>query len=232
MAEPKNPQQIILKNQFYEHGLKEIDIWEHYQKNKRIILNETRLKEVIFFLATDVNKTVVLRNYMGKPIYLTPSNYDFMIGGRTLSVHTTMGLHSKYGLIDIDISDFNRAKDITEETYFFLNKAPFVDSCEIRFTGKDSFHVKANFKKEFAIDDIRYMLKDYFENETMEVGYRYTVKHKREAEIPNIDLATNKHRGSHIALGALSVMGLECVKVDIKRLKSFRKEMAVIKTKK
>ena len=38
MGYPKNPDSIVLKNKYYPNGLKEIDIWNYYQKNKRNML--------------------------------------------------------------------------------------------------------------------------------------------------------------------------------------------------
>ena len=40
MAYPENPETIVIKNRFYPRGLREIDVWNHYQKVKRQLLAE------------------------------------------------------------------------------------------------------------------------------------------------------------------------------------------------
>ena len=222
--EPKNPQQIIVQNNFYPHGISEADVWNHYQKNKNIILNEVRSREVIFFLAVDLNKTVVMRKYEGKPIRLTNQNYDFMIGGRTLSIHSTMNSWQKFGILDLDIVDFRKAKDAVEEVFPIISHAPFINDVKIRFTGKTSFHLVCYFKKEFDINDIRMMLKNYLTDSTL--SKEFDIGYGRRAGIVNIDLTINKIHGGHIAIGSLSTIGLQCMELELNKLKYFRREMA------
>ena len=66
MSIPQHPDKIMVKNQFYPEGLKEIDIWNYYQKYKPLILRETLGRELIIFFSTDVNKTIVVRKYKEK----------------------------------------------------------------------------------------------------------------------------------------------------------------------
>jgi len=244
MPVPKNPETIVVKNEYYPKGLKEIDVWNHYHelKTKYKILNGTRNRETVLFLATDLNKTVVLRNMNKTPIRMSPSNYDFLIGGRTLSIHTTMNKIQDFGIVDVDISNWDKAKEVTFDAARFLDKASFIDNVVIRFTGKTSFHIICYYKKPLDVDRGKLLLKNYLlEGNIIETSeedeedidtYDYTVRHQRIPNIPNLDLAPNKYRGVYIIEGALSVIGLECMNVDIKRLKQFRKEQGIIKTKK
>jgi hypothetical protein len=246
MPVPKNPDTIIVKNEYYPHGLREIDIWSHYHelKTKYKILNGTRGREIMFFLATDLNKTIVLRNMDKKPIRMTALNYDFLIGGRTLSIHATMNKTQDFGIVDVDVNmnEFQKAKEITFNAARFLERASFIDNVIIRFTGKSSFHIVCFYKKPLDVDRGKLILKNYLvegniiepseDDEEDSEDYEYTIRHQSIPNIPNLDLAPNKLKGAYIIEGSLSVIGLECMNVDIKRLKYFRKEQAIIKTKK
>lgn len=226
MAIPQNPQTIILQNEYYPNGLKEIDIWNYYQKNKNLILRQIIGREVMIFFATDINKTVVIRNIKGTPIRITPSTYDTIISGRTLAIYSTMKRIEEFGIVDIDISDFDVAKRSAQEVYDEMLKAPFIRDIKIRYTGKESFHIVCYFKRSLYIDRARLLLKEYLKESNL--SNDYDIEHKRRKGIPNLDLSPNKQRGAFITLGSLSSLGLKCVEVDIRRIKTFRKESAII----
>ena len=57
MSKPQNPETLVLKNEYYPNGLREIDIWNYYQKVKNQLLRETIGKNLIVFFAIDLNKT-------------------------------------------------------------------------------------------------------------------------------------------------------------------------------
>jgi hypothetical protein len=61
MAYPKNPDTIVLRNSYYPNGLREIDVWNYYQKVKRDILDETKSRDVMLGIMVDVNKPVLRR---------------------------------------------------------------------------------------------------------------------------------------------------------------------------
>lgn len=90
MSVPQHPDVIIVKNQYYPKGLREIDIWNYYQKVKPSLMREIMGRELIIFFATDTNKVIVIRNIKESLIRITPSTYDTIISGRTLSIHSCM----------------------------------------------------------------------------------------------------------------------------------------------
>ena len=228
MSEPKHPDTILIKNNFYPNGLCEIDLWNYYQKNKNLILKETRLRELIFFLATDVNETTVVRRTKDHGvIMLTSSNFDKYITGRSLSIHSCMAKVEDFGIIDIDTEDFNKAKEATFDVCNTIDRAPFVSDVRIRFTGKDSFHVICYFKRKLRIDSAKVLLKNFLKESAL--ADIYDIEYK-EREKVNLDLAPNKYRGGFITLGSLSVTGLRCMYVELRHLRSFSKQMAVINT--
>ncbi len=232
MSYPENPRTIVIQNRFYSQGIQEVDIWNYYQSVKRSILKETQNRDVMFFVMVDKNKPVVRRRgAKGKVIRLTPANYDTVITGRTVSLHSAMGAHENFGIIDIDIdpSDgFRWAKEATFRVYdFVMEKMPVVRTASIRFTGKNSFHIKCDFGRKMKIDVIRFLLRKFLRES--ELSKVYTVEGRRRAGIPNLDMSPNKFRGNYITLDSLSVWGLKCMEVPYSSLMSFDPRKAKFK---
>jgi len=231
MPQPQNPETIILKNNYYPQGLREIDIWNYYQENKGNILNATRNRDVMFAIMVDVNKPVLRRKGQSGYIRLTPQNYDEIITGRTVSIYSTVGMYEEIGIIDIDIdpSDgFAWAKKATSDVYdFVMDKMPIVKTSSIRFTGKSSFHVICDFNQKMKVDTIRFMLQKFLRSS--ELTRTYTVEAKRRRGIPNLDLSPNKIKGAYITLNSLSLLGLKCMEVPYNKLNNFNPNLARIK---
>lgn len=226
MSAPQHPNVIIVQNQYYPKGLREIDIWNYYQKVKPNLIREVMGRELIIFFGIDTNKVTVIRKIKDSLIRITPSNYDTIISGRTLSIHSCMKRIEDFGIIDIDIDDFDKAKEVADKCYYTLLKCPFVEDVKIRFTGKESFHMVCYFKRSLYIDKARILLKDYLESS--DLSRDFDIEHKRTKGVANLDLAPNKYRGGYITLDSLSVNGLKCMFIPINYLKNFRKENAVI----
>jgi len=228
MSTPENPNTIILKNKFYS-GLKEIDIWNYYQNYKGLILNETRGRDIMFALMVDLNKPILKRKSpSGKFIQLTNNNYDKFMTGRTLVVYSTMKSHEDIAIVDIDVDDFNKAKQAVIEVHDVMFNAPFVKTAEIRFTGKTSFHIFCKLSQKIKIDSIRFLLEKHIKNSNL--LNRYTMQYKRQPGIPNIDLSINKIRGAFITLHSLSLFGLKCMEVPFQNIGSFTQRHAIIKS--
>ena len=223
MSYPENPNTIILKNRIYPSGLKEIDIWNYYQKYKHPMLDETKSRDLMFFIMADINKPIIRRRLKTGTIRLTPQNYDTLITGRTISIHSAMKSIEEFGIIDVDIDPhdgFKWAKKVTSNVYdFVMDKMPLVTNASIRFTGKNSFHIICNFRQKMKIDTIRFLLRKFLRNS--DLSKAYTIEGRRRAGIPNLDLAPNKLRGNYITLNSLSVLGLRCMKVDYRDLPNF-----------
>ena len=230
MGYPENPNTIVIQNRFYPKGIQEIDIWNYYQRVKRSILKETQGRDIMFFIMVDKNKTVVRRKVPGGFIRMTPNNYDRVITGRTVSLHSAMGPYEEFGIIDIDIGSdgFRWAKEVTRRVYdFVMDKMPIVRTASIRFTGKQSFHIKCDFGRKMKIDVIKFLLEKFLRES--ELSKVYTVAGKRRVGIPNLDMAPNKLRGNYITLNSLSIWGLKCMEVDYRNLMGFDPMRARIK---
>lgn len=230
MSYPANPETIVIKNKFYPKGLREIDIWNYYQKAKVDILRNTINRDIMFFIMVDVNKAIVRRKGNNEFIRLKPNNYDTLITGRTVSLHAGMGPYEEFGIIDIDIdpSDgFKWAKEVTYRVYdFVMEKMPIIRTASIRYTGKHSFHIKCDFGRKMKIDVIRFLLAKFLRES--ELARVYTVEGKRRPGIPNLDMAPNKLRGNYITLDSLSIWGLRCMEVPYSSLMSFDPRKAII----
>lgn len=228
MSIPQHPETLVIQNQFYPKGLKEIDIWNYYQKVKPQLLKEVIGKNLTFFFSVDLNKIVVMRKAKTPTgfLRLNYKNYETLISGRTISIHTNFNRTSDVGIVDIDISDFDMAKKAAANTYNVLLSCPFVESLNIRFTGKESFHIICNLNKTMYIDSFRMLMRNFLQES--EISKIYTIEYKRKEGIPNLDLSSNKVLGGYISLHSLSVLGLKCMEIDRKDIMKFRKEMAKI----
>jgi len=230
MSYPEHPDTIIIKNDFYPQGVTEEEVWDYYQANKSKILDEVDNRDLIFVVMVDFNEPVILRaGKTSRFIRLKPENYDTLITGRTVSIYSTMRSVEDFGIIDIDCSDFEKAKKVASDVYKYLLNVMvgMVSGATIRYTGKTSFHIICSFKKKMRIDTIRMLLK---KNLMMsKLSKEYTIAARKIPGTPNLDLAPNKFRGGFITPHCLSVMGLKCMDIPFKDLMGFRRENAKIK---
>jgi hypothetical protein len=232
MRTPRHPDTILVKNEFYPNGLKEIDTYNYYESVKDKLIVEVSGRDLIIFLAID-NRILVLRH--GKTtryVRLNRGNFDDVFHARMLSVHCSMHEVDKIGIIDIDCSDFKRAKQATKDTYDYVNEfLPFVESSYIKYTGKNSFHIVCTYKRDLYVDRAKVMIRNYLEESPLAQDYAIDEVRRADTSVPNLDLAPNKFRGGYIALHSLSTLGLKCMKVDYRKVSGFKKEDAIIPTK-
>jgi len=231
MAQPNNPETIIIKNKFYPKGLKEIVVWNYYNDVKGALLKETAGRNLMVAIMTDVNKPVIRRKFdQGGVIRINQSNFNKIITGRTSTIYSEMGPYETFGIIDIDIhpgDGFTWAKKVTTQVYdYVMDKMPVVRTAEIRYTGKTSFHIVCDFGRKMKIDAIRFLLQKFLRESPL--AKVYTVAGKRQAGIPNLDLSPNKFRGSYITKHSLSIWGLKCMEVNYLQLGSFDPRRAIV----
>ena len=230
MSYPEHPDRIIIKNSLYKKGLREIDVWNYYQKVKPLILKETQNRDVMFFIMVDINKPIIRRKLQNRFIRLTSKNYDQIITGRTISIHSAMKSTEQFGIIDVDIAPtdgFGYAKEVTSNVYdFVMDKVPIVRSAKIRFTGKTSFHIICDFGRKMKIDGIRFLLGKFLRESNL--AKIYTIEGKRRSGIPNLDLGSNCLNCNYITLHSLSILGLRCIEVPYNRLNNFIPQKAIL----
>jgi len=229
MGYPQNPNTIIVKNRYYPKGLTELDIWNYYQNVKSSFLQSTKNRNLTALIMVEQNKPVLRRNLGGKPIRLTPQNYDTIITGRTVGFYSEMTPYEQFGIIDVDVDDGIRwAKKVTADVYdYVMDKMPVVRTASIRFTGKSSFHIICDFGRKMKIDTIRFMLRKFLQSS--ELSKAYTIEAKRRPGVPNLDLSPNKIRGNFITLHSLSIIGLRCMEVPFNQLNNFDPRQAIVR---
>jgi hypothetical protein len=229
MSIPENPETIVLRNKYYSKGLREIDIWNYYQKYKGIILDQTRGRDLMFAIFIDKNKPIIRRKGEGgKIIQLTNSNYDKIITGRTVTIYSTMKSYEDIAILDIDCDNFNKAKQAAIDVFDSMMSAPFILTCDIRFTGKTAFHIFCKLRRKIKIDSIRLLMKQHIELKS-DLLRKYTMKQKRQSGIPNLDISPNKLNGAFTTLGSLGLLGLKCMEVKFSDILKFDPYKAKIK---
>lgn len=227
MSYPQNPDTIVIKNEYYPKGLREIDIWNYYQKVKVPLLKETLGKNLIVFFAVDINKFIVIRKTKDDGlIRLNMRDYDTIVSGRSISFHNVMNKYSSYGVVDIDTDDFKVAKELTSELYDFFENQKFVYDTKIIYTGKNSFHIRVFFPSDSYVENIKQKLFNVLNEANLQT--EFTIKGKRTQNIPNLDLQRNVYNAGFIAVNSLSVDGLKCIEIEPKKIRWFRKEQAKI----
>lgn len=228
MSYPEHPETIIVQNKYYPKGLKEIDSWTYYQKMKGPILSQTMGRDLMFWIMVDLNRPIVLRKGQETNfIRLNNSNYDDMVHGRVISIHSAMKRTEDIAIIDVDSDNWNQAKIATMETYeYVLKNIPFVYRAEIRYTGKTGFHIFCKLSRPILIDSSRFLLRKFLSESPL--SRKYTIEHKRTFGTANLDLAPNKFRGNFITLNSLSIWGLRCMIVDHGDVMRFHPSRATI----
>lgn len=225
MSYPENPETIVIKNEFYPKGLREIDIWNYYQKVKNNLLKETFNRNIMFAIMVDLNTPIMRRKLRGMDyIRLTKDNYDQLITGRTITIYSEMGIYERFGIIDIDVDPnydgFKWARKVALDTYdYVIDKIPFISSATIRYTGKTSFHIICDFGKKIKVETIKFLLERELRKSPL--AKAYTINYKRTPGVPNLDLSPNKIRGAYITLHSLSTIGLKCSDVEYSKVRGF-----------
>ena len=224
MSYPKNPETIVVKNKFYPMGVSELMIWNYYQKAKVPLLKQVYNRDLMFFIMTDVNNPIIRKKLGNKYIRLLPANYDTVITGRTVSIHSAMKGYEEFAIIDVDLhpSDgFMWAKDATGNVYeYIMDKVPIIRKASIRYTGKGSFHIVCDFARKMKIEPTKFLIQKFLSDSPLSKVYTINAKTAR-AGVPNLDLNRNCLNCNYITLHSLSIWGLRCMEVPYEKLRSF-----------
>jgi len=218
----EHPETIIIKNKYYPTGLKERDTHSYYMINKTQILDQTKGRDIMLSINTDVNVPIIRRKTQNEFLKLTINNYEKLIHGRVTTIYSTMNQYEQFGIIDVDFFNFKTAKQATIDVYKLMSQ--FIKPI-MRFTGKTSFHIICPFKKRQHIDDIR----TYLNSKLQPLSDKYTIGEYRSNTKVNLDLSINKFRGAYTTLHSLSIIGLKCIEVPSNQIERFTPEMVKIK---
>lgn len=206
---PKNPDQIILENNYYPSGLTEKEIYEYYLKNKSQILDWIGKRNVAFFLKLENKMIVKRKTNKNEFIKLTKSNFDELITGRTIQIHVQHPQKTNYFIIDIDsdISTFRDIKIASKDVKKILEKPFGVRFFEFLFSGETGIHLIGYMNNLRNINQIRASIFSYLQKK--QDKYFVNVKGERTKGI-NLDLSPNHKNALHLSRYSLTKEGLIC----------------------
>ena len=227
MAAPRDPNVIIIRNEYYPDGLKEERVWNYYLKNKNKIIKEAANRPIIIFLFVSENNSIILRRTRSnESITLNKENYEKVISGRSvsLSVENIGG----YYCIDIDSKENVKEEDKKQAVQDILDiykKLPEVK--KIRVTSSSSgYHVYGYLVKQVSPDTAINILKKHLE---FSLKDKYGIGQRIDSSDKDIvlDFAPMYSRGSHTLPGSLNRNGTICLDIT-KNWKTFDRISAKI----
>lgn len=227
MSIPKNPESVILTNVYYPKGLRESQIWNHYQKYKNWIIEGAKGRSVVVFLIPNINDIIVIRKLKGNNIVLSLDTYDKVISGRTISFAYELGKVLEYYVIDIDynsgVSESSK-KDFLELVLDFYKTLPEVIGNKI-YLSSSGYHVYGYLEKKMdyriSTNVLKKKMNYYFKDQCS-----IDSKNKDKFRI-NLDLSPMKNGACTVPF-ALNRNGLICYDVTNNYL-DFDRKQAVTK---
>lgn len=232
MGIPEHPDTIIIQNEFYPDGLKEIQIWNHYKKYKNKILQEVGNRPILLFIFPNLNTPIIKRFHKFAPIRFNKENYDYFITGRTVSISVEQEKNKlNYFCIDVDagfeISEDDKKKCISEILRVFQD-IKLINRTRITVSA-NSYHVYGYLKKTLKNDEGVHLLRKKFqEDKIIKKNYRISSRVRTNESVINLDLSPMYHRGSHTVPWALNRNGLICMDIT-RNWKTFQRKDAVVK---
>lgn len=218
----KHPKTIIIKNKFYKKGLSEENIYNYYLHNKNLILDNIKFRYVYFYLFTNVNKYIIKRKFNNSFIKINNNNYNNILTGRIVGIISSFNKYENFGIIDIDSDNFDKNKIAAINVYdYLITLTSIFSNIDIKYTGKDGFHLICYFKNNKDINKIRLILKKILTDKFKNI---YDILNKRRKGKINLDIGINKYRGGFITIGSLSSYGLVSSIIDRSNIKHFKQE--------
>lgn len=232
MGVPEHPDTIVIQNEYYPKGLKQIQVWNHYKKYKFKILEEVQNRPILIFIFVEINTPIIKRFNKFRAIRLNSENYENYITGRTVSLSVEQEKNKlNYLCIDIDAG-----KEILEE-----NKKECVDNVlrifrNIKSINKtrvilsaNSYHVYGYLKNPMRNDEAVYFLRDKLQSDPIiKKLYRISSRIRTDESLINLDLSPMYSRGSHTVPLALNRNGLICMDVT-KNWRTIQRKDAILK---
>lgn len=219
---PKHPDDIVVRNEFYPSGLKEIDIYNYYISVKKQILNWIGNRNVAFLLKID-GSDILKRNINSKSIKLTNSNYNDLINGRTNIIYVEQKKQTNYYIIDIDCGE-NLNIHHAKSALNFLIEQLDIKKYEALFSSSKGIHLIVpteasninTLRKNLEIE-----LNTIIKYNKSKIKYLVNQKGRKENTI-NFDLSSMHESGLHISKYSLTKEFLICneVKQGLRRIKS------------
>lgn len=228
MSAPKNPETVVIKNQYYPAGLKEKHVWDYYQRYKFKVIDEINARPIMLWIFKDLNTAIIKRKVFNSPFTITKKNYDKIITGRTVSFAVELRTNTDLVIVDVDPGPTATEHQLKTSVKSLLNSsfgsASFVIGNRIISTAR-GYHVYFYLKKKFPINSIRktllVMLNMEFRND-----YLINEKNPKGSNI-NFDLTPTTSHGVHQVPYALCRNGLQSLDVT-NSLDVFSRRSAII----
>lgn len=226
---PSHPVDIVIKNEFYPKGLTELQVYNHYLSVKNKLLNWIKDRNVAFLIRVEKDQTVLIRNQKGKPIYLTNSNFENLITGRTNVIYVTHPELTNYWVVDIDIGpnlSIQHAKSTLHVLeHEFRKNSLETKSLEAIFSSPKGIHLIGYLNHQINIDLLRHSLVKELQliserlNQKSKIQFTVNVKGRENNKI-NFDLSSMYPNSLHISKYSLTKEFLICddVKNGLRRV--------------
>jgi DNA primase len=203
---PSHPERVMVKkNRFIPKALTEADVWEYYDKVKRLMIPFFKNKDVFLGIVGDEGQKIFKRHPSPKvKEYITINNiadFDKYNNGRTVEFYIAERDRTDVAIIDTDPGEgttFERIKEHTLKAYDIMDSLEMVAETEILYTGKRGFHVWGWLHRRRNIDDVREELWDVLEREFADDEHITITKKPQRGQI-RMDISINKTAGVHIA---------------------------------
>lgn len=199
---PGHPdKKVVRKNEFYENGLTEDDIWQYYDRNKNKILPYLKNSpEVLIRIKTDQGIIVKRNDSDGKPIQIKSiTDFDKYNNGRNMEFHIVSKPKTKIGWVDLDPGknfEFTSVQKVAKELKTKLIKLSFIKSVMLKYSGGRGFHLLLDFTREMDVDDARQALKDFLESYIEDTSIEKLVLKTPKPSEMRLDISTLHDKGS------------------------------------
>lgn len=229
MPIPENPDTVVVKNEFYPTGLKEIQVWNHYQRYKNNVISEINSMPVILWIFVDVNTPIVKRKIFNTPFTIAKKNYDKVITGRTVSISSELKSNTDVIIIDVDPGPNANEQQLKDAVKRLLDssigKSSMVTGNRIISTAK-GYHVYFYLGRKMSLNSIRKILFKMMLIEFKDI-YLINQKNPKGSNI-NLDLTPTTPHGGHQIPYALCRNGLMSLDVT-NSLDTFNRRSVIIK---
>lgn len=203
---PSHPDRVMIKkNRFTGKSITEGEVWEYYDKVKRLMLPFFKNKDVFLGIVGEGGKKIFKRHPSPKvEEYITITSiddFDKYNNGRTVEFYIAERSKTDVAIIDTDPGEgttFQSIKEHSLKAYDIMKEIEFVDEVEILYTGKRGFHIWGWLKRRRNVDDVREELWDRLEKE-FENDEHITITKKPGRGQIRMDISINKEAGVHIA---------------------------------
>lgn len=208
---PSHPNDTVVTNKWYPQGLSELSIYKYYLSKKNDILNWIGDRRVAFLLKLSDTHNVLIRNQKGSPIYVTESNFEQIITGRTNVIYVEHPSETDYWVIDIDIGPNLNMNHTKKAQQILVHKLESTDvkKMESILSSPRGIHVIGHLHHKENIDTLRHSLREKLQqicnelNQKSKIKFVVNVKGRQNNTI-NFDLSSMYPRSLHIARYSLT----------------------------